>query len=384
MVRNFIIFVVLQVVYSNIALPQKAIDYINYQNKVNDVELLLRKQCYLEAIFQYKELQNDYPVLFVKDLHNLSICYLKTNQLDSAICVAKQLVLQGRTIETFDKYEEFRCIADKNEWKNFVEVYPSLRKQYERRLDRKFISMIDSAIISDQSFQKISDEKRDSVYYYQGKILFDYIFDNGFPDFFRNEEEVITHHLFAMLRHFFYLPKQINSDIIKRKPYSEMSFSKPYDDFMLKAVKEGKLLPATYELIMYHTPADSPYGFVGICFDFDTETVSMNFGPQNTNYKEINERRKSIGLALVDSTDENLEGTWYKQVSFKEMKEAYRNCNTCKSFKDYLMQSSEIRERVRKSFRNEELKSFIFSFDPENISIFQMKGSYKYMPNLRK
>jgi len=120
---------------------------------------------------------------------------------------------------------------------------------------------------------------------------------------------------------------------------------------------------------------------VGICFDFDTETVSLDFGQQNANHNEINEKRKSIGLAQVDSTAGNLEGTWYKQVSFKEMKEAYGKCDTCKTLKDYWMLSSQIRERVRNSFKNEALESFKFSFDPDNLNNFNMKGCLNYMPN---
>jgi hypothetical protein len=89
-------------------------------------------------------------------------------------------------------------------------------------------------------------------------------------------------------------------------------------------------------------------------------------------------------LALLRLTQRgNLEGTWYKQVSFKEMKEAYGKCDTCKTLKDYWMLSSQIRERVRNSFKNEALESFKFSFDPENLNNFNMKGCLNYMPNLK-
>lgn len=357
---------------------------MDYHDKINNIEVLLKTTNYSQAISAYENLRKTYKYFFAKDLHNLGICYLKTNQLDSAVSVARQLVLHGRTLKDFSMYKEFLAIADKDEWRIFTETYPLLREQYEQNLDRKFIDIINKAIVPDQAFQKVSDEKRDSVYYYQGKMLFDYMFENGFPDFFRDEEDVVANQLLAMLRHFFYLPKLVgNFELVTKKPYSDMIFDRSYADFILKAVYEGKLLPVTYEMIMY-TSADSPYGFVGICFDFDTETVSLDFGPQNSNHKELNESRKAIGLVQVDSTSRNLEGTWYKSVSFKEMKEAYNNCNTCKTFKDYGMLTSEIRERVRNTFKNDELESFKFSFDVNNLNAFHMKGSRKYMPNFKK
>ncbi len=192
--------------------------------------------------------------------------------------------------------------------------------------------------------------------------------------------------LLVMLRHFFYLysAERKNSESMDNKPYSEMVFDKPYDDFLINAVYEGKLLPIAYEKIRYMGTNQSPYGFLGIRFDFDTETVSLDFGPQNSNYQEINARRKAIGLFQVDSTAGNLEGTWYQQVSFNEMKEAYFNCDTCKTFKDHSRLSSNIRYKVRKSFRNEELESFKFTYDPNDINTFHMAGSLNYMPNLRK
>lgn len=382
--RFYKIFICLFFLYVGCS-NQSESNYIDYYHNINRIEVLIRKQNYSEAITAYDELREFYPNLFSTHLHNLAICYLKTNQVDKAISIVRQLVLQGQTLENFNKFEEFKAIVNKNEWKAFVEIYPVLRNKYEKKVDNEFISIINEAYVFDQEFQKTSDEKRDSVYYHQGKMLFDYIFENGFPDFFKNEEINAATRLSAMLRHFFYLPGIVmgSSDLASRKPYSEMSFNKPYNDCMLKAVFEGKLLPATFEMIMYSSD-NSPYGFVGICFDFDTETVSLNFGPQNSSHEEINENRRAIGLPLVDSTAGNLEGTWYKQVSFKEMKEAYSNCSSCSTHIDYWRLSTEIKERVRSAFIDEELESFKFSFDPGNLRASHMKGSKKYMPNLKK
>ncbi|MDX9845513.1 MAG: hypothetical protein RBT74_00910 [Tenuifilaceae bacterium] len=344
----------------------------------------MKKQNYSQALLAYEELRGK-ASFFAKDLHNLSICYLNTNQLDSAISLARQLVLRGRTLDNFSKYKEFDAIASTKEWVAFTKVYPLLRERYEQNLDHSFINIINRAIGPDQEFQKISEEKRDSTYYYQGIMLFDYIFDNGFPDFFKDEEPILASQLLAMLRHFFYLPKMFSADtgLASRKSYSHMVFNRPYSECILKAVYEGKLQPSSYESIMHYSSVDSPFGKIGICFDFDKETVSLDFGSFNSNHEEINKNRRAIGLAQVDSFSVNLEGTWYKEFPFKEIKEAYINCDTCKSLKDYSMLSGEIRERIRDAFKNEELESFIFSYDPSNLRSFTMKGAYKYMPNLK-
>jgi len=358
--------------------------YVNYHHEINDIEIAIRNQSYSQAIVAYEELRGK-ASFFAKDLHNLSICYLKTNQLDSAISIARQLVLRGRTLDDFKRYKEFVAVAGTKKWVTFTEVYPLLREQYEKTLDHEFISLINKFIVYDQEFQKISDEKRDSTYYYQGLMLFDYIFEKGFPDFFKNEEPIFAGRLLAMLRHFFYLPKMVSADaeLASRKPYSHMVFNRPYSECILKALYEGKLQPSSYESIMHYSSVDSPYGKIGICFDFDKETVSLDFGPYNSNYEKINNNRRAIGLAQIDSTAGILEGSWYKEVPFKEMKEAYINCDTCKSLTDYSRLSGSIREGVRDAFKNEELESFIFSYDPSNLRSFTMKGAYKYMLNLK-
>jgi len=184
---KYCILILSTTLFFNRSFSQPVVSYVDYHNKINGIEVLLRQQKYSQTISAYEELRGSYS-FFAKDLHNLAICYLKTNQLDSAISIARQLVLHGRTLEDFSIYKEFAAIAGKDEWRAFTEAYPLLREQYEQNLDQKFIGIINEAIESDQAFQKVSDAKRDSVYYYQGRMLFDYIFENGFPDFFRDEE----------------------------------------------------------------------------------------------------------------------------------------------------------------------------------------------------
>lgn len=381
---KYCILVLTIVLTFNYGHGQFLVSYVNYHQEINEIEVAIRKQNYSQAIVAYEELRRK-ASFFAKDLHNLSICYLKTNQLDSAISIAHQLVLRGRTLDDFKRYKEFVAVTGTKKWVTFTEVYPLLREQYEKTLDHEFISLINKFIVSDQEFQKISDEKRDSTYYYQGRMLFDYIFENGFPEFFKDEEPFFAGRLLVMLRHFFYLPKMVSADneLASRKPYSHMVFNRPYSECILKAVHKGKLQPSSYESIMHYSSVDSPYGKIGICFDFDKETVTLDFGPFNSNLEEINKNRRAIGLAQIDSTAGILEGSWYKEVPFKEMKEAYINCDTCKSLTDYSMLSRSIRERVRDAFKNEELESFMFSYDPSNLRSFTMKGAYKYMPNLK-
>ncbi len=158
---------------------QTVVNYVDYHNTINEIEVFIRKQSYKQAISLYEQLRCNYPDFFPKDLHNLSICYLKTSQLDSAVSIAHKLVLHGRTLNEFSLYKEFRSISEEPEWISFIKNYPNLRTQYEKDLDYQLFDLINLAINPDQNVQNNTDEIRDSVYYFQGKSLFDYMFRNG-------------------------------------------------------------------------------------------------------------------------------------------------------------------------------------------------------------
>lgn len=254
------------------ALGQSKENFINYHNSVNKIEILIRKQQYQNAILAFEQLRSEYSHCFYKDLHNLSICYLKVGKLDSAIRIAHKLALQGYTLDDFYKYSEYNGISKNPSWIDFVNRYPKLRLDYEKRTDYKFADIINKAIVLDQQYQDSSDAKRDSVYYYQGVMLFDYMFKYGFPDFYLNRENVLGNRLMAMLRHFFYMPKILDNDpgLSVTKPYCDMVIETKYEELLHNAIVEGRLSPLTFVDIMYRFDS-SPYGLLGITFDFDKE-----------------------------------------------------------------------------------------------------------------
>jgi hypothetical protein len=130
----------------------------------------------------------------------------------------------------------------------------------------------------------------------------------------------------------------------------------------------------------------SPYGFLGITFDFDKEItyIDLSLGSSST-VEDINLKRRSIGLFEIDTlSSANVEGTWYGQVSVREMKEAMLNCDTCNTVYDYFDVARPIREKIQFSYENKELSSFILNYDPANLNHAQMKNSTKYMNNLKK
>ncbi|BDX39700.1 hypothetical protein CYCD_30550 [Tenuifilaceae bacterium CYCD] len=362
-------------------------NFINYHNPVNKIEIFVRKQLYSEAISMYEQLQKEYPRFFYKDLHNLSICYLKVEKLDSAISIARRLVLQGYTLDDFYKYNEYNCITNNPLWGNFLATYPRLRFEYEKTIDHTFVDMVNRAIVFDQQYQDSSDAKRDSVYYYQGVMLFDYMFKYGFPNFYLNRENVLGNRLMAMLRHFFYIPQILENDpdLSFTRPYCNMVVEKEYNEFLHSAIVMGKLLPSTYIEIVYRFDS-SPYGLLGVTYDFDREITYIDLNLNNSfSIQNINEKRRSIGLFEIDTLSTgNIEGTWYSQVSVKVMKEAMLNCDTCHTVLDYFDIARPIREKIQFSYENKELRDFIFNYDPSNLKYEQLKNSTKYMKNLKK
>lgn len=357
-------------------------DFIAYHERIYKAEEHISLMRFSEALSIYNELIDLYPHMFYKDLHNACICAIKTGNMDRAFQLAEQLVLQGYELYDFN-YAGFRPLQiETSHWNQFLNNYPEIRKQYHNKLDTALRSQYYRLFIKDQEAATSYNLKtQDSMFYHQSMKLSNLFIKNGFPTLNVNKD-TLDLKIFVQLRHYFGLVNRFNKDEdMQNDPfYINMDFKNSKLDVLLwDALCKGKLLPQTYaDAVSYFD--DKRYGDLAIDLNFEKETVSLYLHLSEQELELVNKRRLKIGLFPVSSnSDIFLETTWYKHYPFKEIKEAWMNCDTCESGLQYLNIQGEIENIVKEKFNNVEENDFIL-FDFHKIKSIWMSETMQYQP----
>lgn len=347
-------------------------DFRYYHKAKYDAEFFIQKKEYKQAIDVFEKLKECYPHCFHTELYNLSICYLKEGMADKAIDIAKQLVLQGYTLDNFSKYKEYAKIMGTDLWQTMETNYQVYREFYCNSVDSCFLRLIDTLYVTDQkAASEGTDSVINSVYYTQGLLLLGTIKSGGYPDFFVNNEQVHAIRLTTMLRHFFYNGIG-NTDTVALKANKSI---------IIQAIKDGKFLPEYYTLIF----KDNDIGTLSVCYNYDTEKATLIVNSLGgVTLEKANQRRRALGLYEIDTSNTGLlEGSWYSKVPIDQMKKAMLNCDSCETFKEYMAVVLPIREKVRDLYKVKDFDEFVLHYDLNNIMSSWHKNSNKYMKNYK-
>lgn len=354
--------------------------YINYHLKIDEAENYIKQAKYDSAIIKYEELQKRYSRFFYKDLHNLSMCYLKLNNINKTLKIAEKIILQGYELKDFERYPSFRNIMFTGDWDKLVRKYPLLRKQYIANNNTEQREKIYNICLNDEKGTKNSVGKvQDSVSYLSGKQLESMFIQQGFPKFMTNKDS-LSRKMMVVIRHYFRVKYTLESFSYKAKdsPYNTMEFNEVLDSLLKDALYNGYILPNHYVSMVTYDCGNNPYGTLVVNFNFNTETISLGLHPP-TGYDSINTKRKSIGLAPINPADTNsLKHTWYRFVSIANIKDALRKCDTCKSMYDYLHVCALERNKIRELYATKEFDEFILE-DILNINQFYNIGLINYL-----
>lgn len=343
-------------------------DYIAYHLKKYDAESAIKLGNFREAAAIYEELWTAYPHCFHGELNNLLMCYFNLGLYGRAEPVARQLVLQGYSLEELDKCLSKRFdLARVEWWSHFVADYPLLRERYALGLDSTFIKMVAEAIVIDQAARDSSEDYLAQTDYLNGKKLLGYARLNGFPDLFLNKE-VYSFHFLMILRHFFYRGLEPYYKDTCHEPYCSMEYNPDDEQLIMRAIHSGHFPPESYATCFHKY--SNRVGDVLACVDFNKERVYAMFGLGVTNTIAVNKFRQTIGLCPIDTALSNLlAGTWYTHLPFGEMKQALSSCDSCRKFADYSRVIRPIKERTREKFQNHSLDGFILNFSTERLNI---------------
>lgn len=363
-------------------------NYVTYHHRTFNAEKLIAVENYPEALAIYDSIFTEYPHAFYKDLHNACVCACKTGQLKKASQYAEKLVLQGYEIIDFNNSGFAPLRDDKKLWQKFKKKYALLQQQYDKSLNQELRKKHSDLLISDQVAAKSRNGSylSDSVFYHQAIELSELFQKNGFSALDTNKD-TLKIKVYAMLRHYFGLVNRFQRDEEMQRDsfYVAMDFTATkLDSIVLAALHTGKILPQTYaDATTYN--AGNPYGDLAIKIDFETEKVSLYLHLKPDEIDEVNKKRTSIGLFPIENiSDDVIKTSWYAQYPFKEVKEAWSSCDSCKTNSDYRKIQWDIEKALRNSFEEKNNDTSFTLNNANDIKEIWFFGTEPYKANKSK
>jgi hypothetical protein len=314
------------------------INYINYHVRVYEAESFIVQNDHDSALKIYHSIFESFPHFFYKDLHNAAVCALKMGDFEKVYNYAQQLVLQGYEISDFYKSSFKDFVNNSYYWDPFMERYPELRKLHLDKQNLEIRSRYYELFLKDQEGAVSLDiYTQDSVFYNQSIVLTEMMLENGFP-YIHVNNDTLDSKIFIQLRHIFGLINRIkwNKDMLNNSFYSEMNFIQVrLDSLMMNALYDGKISPQTYADIVSYWDRN-PYGEIVLNVNFEMETIDAIFSSFQEDFTEINKKRSQIGLFQINHENDVFDKSWFNNFPFAEIKNAFNNCQTCKSIDDYM------------------------------------------------
>ncbi|MGQ1910631.1 hypothetical protein ACT3CE_12700 [Marinifilum sp. RC60d5] len=379
---NFFLFTVVILLF----LGCKEENYITYhQNKINANLHLINKQ-FDSAQIVFDDIFDKYPKHFYKDIHNACLCAIQQGKYDKALDYAKELVLHAYEMSDFEKYY-FTNFRNSQEWNEFEEEYPELRKKYLKKQDYNLRDIYYKMSINDQQAAKkygtTDANKLYNAYYTNAKELYDLYKEHGLPNFLRNNDTLNVGYM-VLFRHYFGMKNVVNnSDELKIK-FQHLNFdSLSWSGILKQELQKGNVSPEFYSQVIAYQDPKKPFGKCAIRLDFKTERVEL-FAPLSDDKAEwVNKNRYEIGLMpYVESNSDMLKSTWYAEYPFKEVKQAYAECDSCKTFTDYMELKYIVENEIRLKYETEDISNGFLFENYNGINEVYLENFNEYQKNL--
>lgn len=159
---------------------QEIIYYTYTQNAEN---YILARQ-YVKAKEQYNLLNQNYPILFARDIHNAVRCAILSRDFKTAFLWSEKLALKGIELSYFNS-KIFSGMRKNPEWKSFSIKYDSVSKLTKRNWNLKLKKGLDDLLDEDQADYGLENRKSPKALYetterVTGKLI-DLLKKEGFP-----------------------------------------------------------------------------------------------------------------------------------------------------------------------------------------------------------
>ena len=125
-------------------------DYATYHRVVVEAEELIADQKYDEALATYRKLVDNYDFVFRRDYQIATQLAVQAGRVDEAFDYLKRGMAGGWEMKSIKKNKFLRKLRDNSEWKEVRNEYPSLRQQYQKRLNPAVRTVVKKMFGSDQ------------------------------------------------------------------------------------------------------------------------------------------------------------------------------------------------------------------------------------------
>jgi hypothetical protein len=355
------------------------LNYVNYHLACDSAENHIRSKEYGRAIEIYQRLQSGYPNMFYKDLRNLMICQLMTSDCASAIASGHALIKQGVKLEYFFMLD----IESNSCYETFIQSiekdYDCLESMYRNSTDSTFEKTLMRFMEKDQNVASRHDFVMDSVFYHQGLFVLKKLIADDYPFMINNSQSNL--YITVILRHYFALENRLIDDEEQRKSeqYSKMVFLPDMENQFKDWIRRGFITP--YDFIQIYYYVFNPYQNVGICLDFDNDSIFFEPALSSTKtLEEINILRQEIGLPPINNSPETFQNTWLSCLTIPKIKKAMRECTTCQEEKSYIMIRMNEQRKCQDNFMDKELSNFILR--DLSIQSYQLKGFTTFIKSI--
>lgn len=327
-------------------------DYIPFFHKINQAEEYIKVLDFEGALNVYEKAFCENSNISYQNTHNACICAIKVCDYRAAFEYAEQLLLKGYSMNDFDKEEFAPLKKQTNSWKYFVKKSDGIIKAYQAMLDMDDRDFYYSNSLIDQSTQSCNSiAEQDTLFFRLADQVSNHIERNGFPRFFLCKD-TLAFKVQTMLRHYYGLYNRIKND---KDLQADISYSNRaenrFKEIVYKALHAGLITPEIYvSIVEYHD--GNPYGELAVKVDYDNEVVFPMLRARPEEIDSINALRNQIGLQPITVDSKYLEGTWYADFPFREIKNAVENCDTCYTFMDY----SSVKRKTENEYRNKNIE----------------------------
>jgi len=307
-----------------------------YWELVNNAEDYIYKKDYKNALNIYELIFQEYKNVTYCEYHNAAVCYLKLGEFSETTKMFEELVFKGYELKDFDR-EVFNPIKGSKYWQAFKEnKYPKLRKRYLEGVNYNYRSSLQNIIKNDQIAARSKNMVfQDSVFYWQVDSLIKFIDKNGFPNCFINKDSLMIR-VYAAFRHYFGLMHRCSYMNYASAIYQNMDFEKNnLEKLLIENINKGMLHPKYIADAYSYSDMGNKYGAIHLWVYLEEERLELRKLSENE-IKRANESRKKIGLNNI--TNEQLEFLLLYRKNgfpFKEIKNAYLNCDSCKINNEY-------------------------------------------------
>lgn len=149
---------------SDIEKEKAKVEEINYYRYTEEAENYILKRQYAKAKEQYIALNNEYPVLFSRDIHNAIRCALLSRDYENTFYWGEELAKKGIKIDYF-KATIFNTLKKNKQWQSFSIRYDSIYKKYQNSKNHKLKKEIEELVQEDQADYGLDNRKEPKILY---------------------------------------------------------------------------------------------------------------------------------------------------------------------------------------------------------------------------